>query len=192
MTQDGKNRVCLGAFAGAHGVNGATQIKTFTQNSKNISAYGPVETEDGSRKFTLKFIRDLKPTFILAQAPEITSREDAQALKGQRIYVDKAMLPPPEPDAFYHNDLIGLEARDEQDAPLGWVKAIYNFGAGDLLELENIPEINGVRLVPFTKDAVPVISIAEKRITILRAAVEIDVDNPTASDETKGEKPDID
>ncbi len=189
MTQNNRHRVCLGAFAGAHGVKGAAQIKTFTEDSENISAYGPVETEDGKRQFTLTFIRVLKPSLVLVQAPEIVSREDAQALKGQRIYVDKARLPPPEPDAFYHDDLVGLLAHDENDEPLGSVRAVYNFGAGDLLELENIPGINGVRLIPFTQQTVPLVNLEAKQITVLRAAVEIDMADPTASDESQDEKP---
>lgn len=174
-------RICLGAFAGAHGVKGAVQIKSFTKTPEDIGAYGPVETEDSGRIFTLTVIRTLKAGLVLATAPEVASREDAQALKGTRIYVDRNSLPDPEPDAFYHEDLIGLDAIDEAGEPMGRIKAVYNFGAGDLLELEAIPGVKGLRLVPFTKEAAPIIDLTAGRVTIMRAALE-------AGDEDTAEK----
>ncbi len=174
-------RICLGAFAGAHGVKGAVQIKSFTETPEAVGAYGPVETEDGARVFTLTVVRPLKSGLVLATAPEIASREDAQALKGMRIYVDRHSLPDPEPEAFYHEDLIGLDAIDEAGKPMGRIKAVYNFGAGDLLELEAIPGIKGLRLVPFTKEAAPNVDLTAGRVTIMRAALE-------AGDEDTAEK----
>ncbi len=182
MTTSEENRVCIGAFAGAHGVKGAALIKTFTETPENIAAYGPVKTENGERSFTLTFIRAGKPGFVIVSAPEISSREDAQALKGQRLYVGRSQLPPPDEDEFYHQDLIGLDAIDENGEPLGFVKAVYNFGAGDLIELDHIPGIKGVRVAPFTKANVPKVDIAAGRVTVMRDAIRID----DASDEQIG------
>jgi ribosomal 30S subunit maturation factor RimM len=55
---------------------------------------------------------------------------------------------------------------------LGIVKAVYNFGAGDLIELANIPGVKGVRLVPFTKETVPSVELSRKRITVQRSAAD--------------------
>jgi len=108
------------------------------------------------------------------RAPEIKTREDAEALKGQRLYVARAALPEPDEDEFYLDDLVGLNAFDETGASLGTVKAVFNFGADDLLELGDIPGVKGVRLVPFTKAAVPEIRMTEGRISVARAALSDD------------------
>lgn len=179
----GENRVCLGAFSGAHGVKGEALIKTFTERSENIASYGDVTSEDGKRSFSLKFIRETKPGLALVSAPEITSREDAQSLKGVRLYVPRAALPAPEADEFYMDDLVGLVATDETGKTAGTVTAVHNFGAGDLIELKKIPGVKGARLIPFTKDAVPDVNIDGGRIVVARAAIEIQ-DNPSISDET--------
>ena len=50
-------RVCLGAFAGAHGVKGAAKVRTFTEAERAVAEYGPVQSEDGGRRFTFSFIR---------------------------------------------------------------------------------------------------------------------------------------
>lgn len=179
----GAQRVCLGAFAGAHGVKGAAKIKTFTETPKGVAAYGPVTTEDGARGFTLKIIKVLTDGFVIASALEIKSREDAEALKGMRLYVSRDALPPPDEDEFYLDDLVGLKVFDETGAAMGIVKAVYNFGAGDVLELTKIPGVKGVRLIPFTKETVPAIALADGRITVARDAIDLGDDEPRAGED---------
>jgi len=189
VTQKGGNRVRLGAFAGAHGVKGAAQIRTFTERPENIGEYGPVETEDGARRFTLTVIRTLKPGLVLATAPEIKNREDALSLKGQQLFIDRDRLPAPEDDAFYVEDLIGLAARDENGEPLGRIKAVHNFGGGDILELHGVPAIKDGRLIPFTRENAPTIDLEAGFIVIMKAALEDDVDpeNSDASGDTRSQ-----
>jgi 16S rRNA processing protein RimM len=167
-------RICLGAFAGAHGVKGEAKIKTFTGAPESIAAYGVVETEDRARKFTLKLKKILNDGIALVSAPEIASREDAESLKGVRLYVDRSVMPAPGEDEFYLDDLAGLAAFDETGAPMGVVKAVYNFGADDLLELGGIPGVKGVRLVPFTKANVPEVDLTERQLTVLREALAVE------------------
>ena len=166
-----EKRVCLGAFAGAHGVRGDARIKTFTHNPADIASYGAVETEDGAKRFNLKFIKALKDGFVLVRAAEIKTREDAEAPKGQRLYVDRSALPDPDEDEFYLDDLFGLHAFDETGSLMGVVKAVYNFGAGDMLEIGDIPNVKGVRLVPFTRENVPEVRIEQRRITVASNAL---------------------
>jgi len=178
-----KNRACLGAFAGAHGVKGEAKVKSFAEEPANIASYGAVETEDGGRQFTLTIIRTLKADLLLVRAPEIQSREDAESLKGARLYVDRDKLPAPDEDEFYLDDLVGLAVVDENDQLLGLVNAVYDFGAGDMIEIKNIPDIKGVRLVPFTKEDIPTVDIKAGQITVRREALFLDDEaDPRASE----------
>ena len=55
-----------------------------------------------------------------------------------------------EADTFYHADLIGLAAVTADGGALGTVKAIHNFGAGDIIEIA--PAAGGETLMlPFTR-----------------------------------------
>lgn len=162
-------RVCLGAFAGAHGVKGDAKVKTFTEAEDGVARYGPVESEDGKRRFVLTFVRVLKPGLALVRAPEIASREDAEALAGTRIYVDREKLPPPADDEFYLDDLVGLAAVDDGGRSLGRIAAFYDFGAGDVLEIE---ASDGSRtMVPFSRAAVPAVDLVKGVVTIAAEAL---------------------
>ena len=133
MARDG-SRLCLGAIAGAHGVRGDVRLKSFTENPLDIAAYGPLMSEDGTRRFEIVKLRAAKD-HVVATVDSIASREEAMALKGTRLYVDRDRLPAPDEDNWYHADLIGLEARREDGTRLGEVTAVYDYGAGDLLEI---------------------------------------------------------
>lgn len=175
------HRICLGAFAGAHGVKGDAKIKTFTENESGVADYGPVETEDGRQRFTLRFIRVLKPGLALVAAPEIKNREEAAMLAGTRLYVDRKRFPELEDDAYYVEDLVGLAAFDDSGAPVGHVSAVHDFGAGQVIEISRPG--GGALLIPFTRDAAPVVDLAGGRIVIATAAMaEISAGQAGASD----------
>lgn len=178
---DDQKRVCLGAFAGAHGVRGDVLIKTFTQTPENIAAYGVVESEDRAQKYTLTYLRDAKPGFIVARVEEIKTREDAIALKGMRFYVSREALPKPEKDEYYLEDLVGLKLIDEDGTPTGVVSAVHNFGAGDVIEVKNVPEMKGVHLLAFTKENFLKVVIGDGHIIIRRAAL-LDLNEPVSDE----------
>ena len=157
--------ICIGTFAGAHGVRGEAKLRAFTAEATDATGYGPVETEDG-RRFTLKLVREAKPGLLIVRSPEIATREDAQALGGTKLYVPRDCLPAPDEDEFYYEDLVGLAAVTVAGTPFGKVKAVVNYGAGDLLEIMNVPGEKTAQLIPFTRQAVPAIDFAAGEITV--------------------------
>ena len=91
---DSKSRICVGAIAGAYGVHGQARIKAFTDDPFDVAAYGEVETEDGSLRFTLVLEREVKPGVLVATLEGANlSREDVQALGSTRLFVARDALP---------------------------------------------------------------------------------------------------
>jgi 16S rRNA processing protein RimM len=79
--------------------------------------------------------------------------------------VPRARLPAPQPDEFYHADLIGLAVEDRDGKAIGSVVAVHNFGAGDLLEIA-LAKGGDTVMLPFTATAVPRVEIAAGRIVL--------------------------
>jgi len=157
----GKDRVCVGAIAGAFGVRGEVRLKSFCAEPEAIAAYAPLFTEDGARQFDVT-LRGAIPNGLAARLTGIGTREEAEALRGTRLYADREKLPSLTDDEFYHADLIGLEVLDTGGTLIGKVSAVLNHGAGDLLEVQR-KGAPGV-LLPFTRAAVPTIDLAMGRI----------------------------
>lgn len=158
-----EDHVCVGAIAGAFGVRGEARLKTFTEDPEGVAAYGPLTTEDGAREFTVKLTRPVKGGWA-ARLSGVATREEAEALKGTRLYAPRAALPEPDEDEFYHADLIGLDAVGLDGTPLGRVRGVQNYGAGDILEI--IRPKGPSLLVPFTRAAVPEIDLAAGRVLV--------------------------
>lgn len=151
---------CVGAIAGGFGVQGEVRLKSFCADPEAIAGYGPLVTEDG-RSFTLRITRPVNGAFA-ARLSGVATREQAEALKGTRLYAPRDRLPALPEDEFYHADLIGLAVFDTGGAPLGTVRAVQDHGAGDILEIQRP---GGTELLlPFTRAAVPTVDLAARRI----------------------------
>jgi 16S rRNA processing protein RimM len=156
-------RVCVGVVTGPQGIQGAVRIKSFTEVPEDVASYGPLEDETGRRQFDLHLCGVAKGVLI-ARFRGIEDRNQAEALRGLRLYLPRSALPQPAAGEYYHADLIGLDAVLEDGTRVGRVRAIYDFGAGDTLELarDGAPPV----LVPFTRAVVPIVAPAEGRLVL--------------------------
>lgn len=146
------NLVLLGSIAGAHGIRGEVRIKPYTEDPERLAAYGPLR-DGGGRRFEIQSLRVVKGG-VVARLEGVTNRDDAEALKGVELYVERTRLPEPDEGEWYQSDLVGLVAMDAGGSAIGTVVAVQNFGAGDLLEIR--PATGGQSvLVPFTEEVVP-------------------------------------
>ena len=130
-----------------------------------VTSYGPLESEDGTRRFEIEMLRPSKDFFV-AKLKGVGDRDAAEKLTNVKLYVTRDRLPPvDDSETFYHADLIGLAAVTPDGKPLGTVTAIHNFGAGDVIEIK--PEIGEALLLPFTGATVPEIDIAARRMVVV-------------------------
>jgi 16S rRNA processing protein RimM len=154
-------RVLVGAIAGAFGVKGEVRLKSFCAEPTDIASYAPLTDETGARQFELKITRPV-PNGFAARMSGITTKEQADALRGTQLFADRTALPNLPDDEFYHADLIGLDVLDTGGALLGKVAAVHNHGAGDILEIKG----QKPQLLPFTKAIVPTVDLAARRIIV--------------------------
>ena len=156
----------VGRVAGAFGIKGEVRITTFTADPLSLVDYKTLLREDGSTALTLTGGRVAKGG-VVVRAKEIETREQAEAARGLRLYIPRDLLPDTEDeDEFYVADLVGLDVVSVEGEALGRVKSVHDFGAGDLLEIE--PPQGPSWWLPFTREAVPEVSIAERRVVAVK------------------------
>jgi 16S rRNA processing protein RimM len=156
----------VGRVAGAFGVRGEVRITSFTAEPAALLDYRDLKREDGTPALTLVSGREAKGG-VVARAKEIETREQAEALRGLKLYIPRDVLPEPEEDEFYVTDLIGLSVETPDGEPLGAIRSVQDFGAGDLLEVQP-PEGGATWYLPFTREAVPEVRIAEGKVVGVR------------------------
>ena len=158
-------RICIAKFGAAHGVRGEIRLWPFTDEPLSIAKYGPLESEDGRRRFEIAAVRAAKD-HLVARIKGVDTRDDAEKLNGLELFVAREKLPATADGEFYHADLIGLAVVGTDDRPLGRIVAVHNFGAGDIIE---IASGNGgeTKLLPFTDAVVPTVDLASGRAVIV-------------------------
>jgi 16S rRNA processing protein RimM len=137
-------RIALAAVAGAHGVKGEVRLKLFTDSADNLARHKQLLVGGEVRR--LIAARDGGKTSV-ARFEGINDRSAAEGLRGSLVEIDREALPPLEDGEYYHSDLIGLPCFTSEGSELGRVSAVENFGAGDLLEVEQ--EDGRKALIPF-------------------------------------------
>jgi len=162
LTEPTEPRLCVGVVVGVHGVRGQIRIKSFTADPGDLTNYGPLETATGQR-WRLKGVSVGVKGVVTAAIDGVTDRNQAEAMKGVKLFVQRDALPPPASDEFYVADLIGLRVVAVDGAEVGVVTAVFDFGAGDIIEVSGE---SGQILVPFTLRAVPMVDMAARCVTI--------------------------
>ena len=159
-------RICVAQIGAAHGVRGEVKLRSFTQDPAAFISYGPLESEDGKRRFEIETLRPANEHFV-ARIAGVADRDAAAKLTNLKLYVSRDRLPPVEDDnTYYHSDLIGLAAVTPAGATLGTVRAVLNYGAGDIIEIATTDGSLPL-MVPFTSAAVPTVDIKARRIVVV-------------------------
>jgi 16S rRNA processing protein RimM len=164
LTSD--NLIFVARIAGAFGVKGEVRLTTFTADPMALLDYRDLKRENGAPGLTLTSARPAKGG-VVARAKEVETREQAEAMRGLRLYIPRERLPEPEDEEeYYLVDLIGLSVVTPEGEPLGVVRTVHDFGAGDLLEIQ--PPHGASWWLPFTREAVPQVRMADRTLVAIR------------------------
>lgn len=160
---DGRRPVVLGRIGAPFGVQGWLKVRSYTDPPEGIVSYAVWELDRAGslgRREVLEWKR--AGAGLAVRLEGVCSREDAQALTGAEVRVDRAELPPTAPGEHYWHDLVGLEARSVSGEPLGRVTAILDLPAHPVLVLEGDRE----RLVPLVSERLAGVDLDAGRLTL--------------------------
>lgn len=159
-----QNPVLMATIGAPQGLRGDVRVKAYTAEPQTLDDYGKLHSLDG-RAFEILELREAK-NVVIVRFRGINDRDAAEALNGLDLYVERDNLPDDEleDDEFFYADLEGLEAYDDYGNHYGVVSAVYDFGAGDLLELKG--HNRRPVLIPFNEAAVMDIDLEGGKILI--------------------------
>jgi len=164
-----KKSILIGVIGAPHGIKGELRITSFSDDPSRLGHYQPLYDEQG-RQFKILTLR-LHQSKLIAQIEGVKNRDEAQALTGIQLFVERDKLDDDlERDEFYQSDLLGFRVvatTDKQDL-IGHISGFFNFGAGDLVEIRN--DKGGSWFIPFSRAAVPVIDEQQRQIEVDKVA----------------------
>ena len=129
-------KVTIGKIVSPHGVKGLFKVLVYSESEDSFfsnKSYFKVKNKkiDIIKKFN-------KGNFIVCESTTIKSREQVSEILNEDIVISATNLKKNNnnKNEFFHMDLIGCKVINFNAEDIGNVKAIHNFGAGDLLELD--------------------------------------------------------
>lgn len=142
-----ERQVAVGQVLGAYGVRGWLKVKSYTEPLDNILHYAPWRLEHkGQCSEHAVLAGKVQGGTVVVQLDGVHVREDAMALAGATVTVDRGCLPTLGRGEYYWTDLIGLAVTNLQGVSLGTVDRLFETGANDVLVVR---DGETERLVPY-------------------------------------------
>lgn len=156
--------ICLAVVTAPHGVNGRVKVKSFATPPTGFAKFKPLYDEAGT-PVSLSLGGEAGGCFIVS-IDGLKTRDEAALWRGRKLGVPRSALPESDTDdALYIADLLGMKVVSKDGATFGTVKQVYNFGAGDILEI--IRADGREEMYSFTQANFPERDAARRVLTIV-------------------------
>lgn len=155
--------ILVGVISAAHGIKGDLLVKSYTKPVDNILQLEIVDQKHSL--VCLKMIRINSKGNIICRLAGCNNRNQAEKLKGLKLFSNRRALPNTAEEEFYFEDLQNLKVINKSGKQLGIVSGIFNFGAGDIIEIR-FSKNGKEEMFPFTKENFP--EITHKYIVLNR------------------------
>ena len=124
------------------------------------------KTFDGCAKLLIKEAKEHSDS-VVATAHEVDDRNDAEALRGARIFVPRSSFPTAGKGEYYWVDLIGLEVVNRQHEILGTVRELLSTGPQTVLVISCRQDGESLeRMIPFVAAYIDDVDLAARCIRV--------------------------
>lgn len=127
-------KILIGKIVAPQGIRGEFRIQSFANKPEDFKNFRIICNKCESNKF--HFVRATKQDVVIAKINGVDDRNAAETLRGTELFVLRDDLPKLKDNEYYQSDLIGFDViRD--GTKVGVVECFQNYGAGDIIELDN-------------------------------------------------------
>ncbi len=169
---DATGKILLGRITGIYGLQGWVKVHSDTNPRENITGYKvwSLKQSDHWKQWKVTGGRPQGKT-IVAQLEGVSTPEEASALIGATIAVEREEMPVLGPDEYYWADLTGMQVKTIDGVIIGPVVRLFETGANDVVvvadERESEDDSKKEVLVPWlVPDVVTIIDMENRVITI--------------------------
>lgn len=156
-------RILVGRVIRPHGVRGEVAVDVASDRPARFAAGSRLRATigDAERELRVERARPVRAGLLVTFAG-IGDRDEAEALRGAALEVDRSAVPPAAAGEYYYWELVGALCVDERAGEIGRVADVEESPAGLLLLVE---DGRGRRLVlPFVTAFVAGVDRAARRI----------------------------
>lgn len=130
-----QKRILIGKIVAPQGIRGEVRVQSFAESAMDFKKLKVSSARFGDGDF--KFMRVVpNSNVVIAKINGVDDRNAAETLRGTELYIARDSLPGLADNEYYQADLIGFDViRDGKK--IGIIDCFQNYGAGDIIELDN-------------------------------------------------------
>lgn len=157
----------VGRIGRAHGILGEATIEVRTDEPERRFAIGAeVITDNGNLRISSARVHN---GILLLGFEGISDRNGIEKLRNSLLYADVDINEASEGEDDYHiQQLIGLRAELEDGSEFGVITDVLNLPAQDCLAIKTR---TGEVLIPFVRQLVPVVDLANNKVVVIPPVV---------------------
>lgn len=127
------NRFRLGQIVNAVGLKGESKVYPYTDYKERFEELDSLYIEN--TVYEIEKVRYMGEMAVIKFAG-ISNRNDAEALKGKYLYIDRENARTLGEDEYFVPDLIGIDVKDEEGKFIGKICDVIQNSAQDVYEIE--------------------------------------------------------
>ncbi|MHB1651052.1 MAG: ribosome maturation factor RimM [Desulfitobacteriaceae bacterium] len=156
------NKVLIGEVLRSHGVNGEVKVFPITRDPHRYKKLKTITLINGEAERQLQ-VTDVKvqPEFVYLAFQGIETKDEAEKLRGWKIYIDRTQVPSLE-DGWYYFELEGMQVY-EGDICLGTLTKIVETGSNDVYVVRGN---KGEICIPALKSVVKKVDVSGQRMDV--------------------------
>tara|TARA_B100000963_G_C22541850_1_gene632562 strand:+ start:144 stop:632 length:489 start_codon:yes stop_codon:yes gene_type:complete len=129
-----KKKIKLGKITSSHGIRGLFKLFPYNNFEGLLSYKDNLKVKNKKIDINKKFVKGNR---IICQSSLFASKDSLDDFIGEEIWIEESEVIEKNLDEYFEKDLINCELYDAKGSKIGKVKAIFDFGAGTLLELDS-------------------------------------------------------
>lgn len=128
-------KILVGKIVAPQGIRGEVRVQSYAEKPDDFQKFNVSSTRFADGDF--KFVRHVpNSNVIIAKIRGVDNRNMAEELRGTELFIVRDALPDLGADEYYQADLIGFDVV-RNGVKIGVVDCFQNYGAGDIIELDN-------------------------------------------------------
>ena len=135
MNKKNNEIILIGILKKPKGLKGEIVIDSFLKDHSKFENFTNVFVGHQKLEYSIEKI-NFKGKKVIVKFSKFDDLESIKDLIGEKVFIKRNQLPDLDDDTWYHHDLIGLKVKDADRRYIGNIIALYNFGAGDIIEIE--------------------------------------------------------
>jgi len=158
----------IGRITAPFGVRGDLKVSLISTRPDYLVKLKQVFLGDQLQPYAVSRLHEHKASVYILRLPAVTTRDQAEELRGTEIYILANQAAPLDADEYFIHDLIGLTVRVQDGAEVGKVAEVIETGANDVLVVRQVgqPEV----LIPMVRAIVQKVDVAAGLIEVTSLA----------------------